>query len=171
MVPFYYVKRGYRILNTKAFSLAAFTVIIWGSTFAAIRAALHGGYSPGHLVVVRYLIASSVFVLLALWPSVKFRFPKKEDLLRLVAIGLVGISVYHIGVTFGEVTVSSGTAGMLIGSSPIFTAIIAVLVLKERLGIYGWIGLGIGFTGIIIITIGSTGTSLQISEGVLLLLM
>lgn len=163
--------KGGIYLNTKAFLLAAFTVIIWGSTFAAIRAGLQGGYSPGHLVLVRYLIASTFFIILALWPSVKFRLPRKEDILRLVVIGLVGISVYHIGVTFGEVTVSSGTAGMLIGSSPIFTAIIAVIVLKERLGLFGWIGLGIGFLGIIIITIGSTGPSLQISEGALLLLM
>lgn len=158
-------------MNTKAFTLAAFTVIIWGSTFAAIRAGLQGGYSPGHLVLVRYLIASTFFIILALWPRVKFGLPRKEDIPRLVVIGLVGISVYHIGVTFGEVTVSSGTAGMLIGSSPIFTAIIAVLVLKERLGLFGWIGLGIGFLGIVIITIGSTGPSLQISEGALLLLM
>lgn len=157
--------------NTKAYFLAAFTVIIWGSTFAAIRAGLHGGYSPGHLVLVRYLIASAFFIILALSPGVKIRLPKREDMVRLVIIGLIGISVYHIGVTFGEVTVSSGTAGMLIGSSPVFTALIAVIVLKERLGLFGWIGLGIGFTGIVVITLGSAGPSLQLSEGAFLLLM
>lgn len=170
MLPLVYEKGGIH-LNTKAFTLAAFTVIIWGSTFAAIRASLHGGYSAGHLVLVRYLIASTFFIILALWPGVKFRFPKKEDLLRIVIIGLIGISIYHIGVTFGELTISSGTAGMIIGSSPIFTSIIAVMVLKERLGLVGWIGLSVGFTGIIIITLGTTGPSLQISEGIFLLLM
>jgi len=158
-------------LNAKAFSLAAFTVIIWGSTFAAIRAALHGGYSAGHLVLVRFLIASTIFIILALWPGVKFRLPRKEDMLRIVIIGLIGISVYHIGVTFGELTVSSGTAGMLIGSAPVFTAITAVIVLKERLGILGWIGLGIGFIGIVIITLGTAGSSFQISGGAFLILI
>lgn len=170
MIPLL-LDRGGMGLNTRAVILAIITVIIWGSTFTAIRAALLGGYSAGHLVLVRYLIASALFLIYALWPGVKFRLPTKEDLVRLVVLGLVGISVYHIGVTFGELTVSSGTTGMLIGSSPIFTAIIAVWVLKERLGGLGWLGLGIGFTGIIIITLGTAGPSMQISEGAFLILM
>lgn len=162
---------GGQVLNTKAFVMAAITVIIWGSTFAAIRASLHGGYAAGHLVLVRYLIASAIFILYALWPGVKFQLPHKKDVLRILLLAFVGISLYHIGVTFGEQTVSAGTAGMLIGSSPVFTAIIAVIVLKEKLGVFGWIGLVIGFIGISLITIGSSGTELQISEGALLVLM
>ncbi|MGE1166067.1 DMT family transporter [Peribacillus simplex] len=158
-------------MNTKAFLLAFITVIIWGSTFAAIRAGLHGGYSAGHLVLVRYLIASGVFVLYALWPGVKFQLPKKGDMLRISILSLIGISIYHIGVTFGELTVSAGTAGMLIGSAPVFIAIIAAIVLKERLGLLGWIGLGIGFIGITLITLGTAGPSLNISEGAFLVLM
>jgi len=158
-------------LNTKALSFALFTVIIWGSTFAAIRAGLHGGYSPGHLVLIRYLIASGLFLLYAIWPRSNFRLPKKEDILKLLLLGFIGISVYHIGVTFGEQTVSAGTTGMLIGSGPVFTSIFAVLILKERLGLFGWIGLGIGFMGILIITFGTGGSSFSLSHGALLILM
>jgi drug/metabolite transporter (DMT)-like permease len=158
-------------MNRKAFLLALITIIIWGSTFSAIRASLHGGYSPGHLVLARYLIASLFFLIYALWPGVKFRLPRKDDLLKIFILGLIGISVYHIGVTFGEQTVSAGTAGMLIGSAPIFTAIIAVIVLKERLGFFGWLGLTVGFTGIILITLGAAGPSLTLSFGVLLVLV
>ncbi|ARK32244.1 DMT family transporter [Halalkalibacter krulwichiae] len=153
-------------MNKKAFFLAFITILIWGSTFAAIRASLHGGYSAGHLVLVRYLIASVFFLIIALWPGVTFRLPKKEDLLKIFVLGLIGISVYHIGVTFGELTISAGTAGMLIGSAPIFTSIIAVIVLKERLGIGGWIGLAVGFIGIFVITLGTGGSSFQLAEGV-----
>ncbi|KAB2334570.1 DMT family transporter [Cytobacillus depressus] len=158
-------------MNAKAFLLALFTVIIWGSTFPAIRASLLGGYSSGHLVLIRYLIASSIFILYALWPGVKFSFPKKADLLKITVLSWIGISIYHIGVTFGEQTVSAGTTGMIICSAPVFSAIIAVIVLKERLGLFGWIGLGMGFTGIAIITLGTTGSSVNASQGVLLLLM
>lgn len=158
-------------MNTKALSFALFTVIIWGSTFAAIRAGLHGGYSPGHLVLIRYLIASGLFLLYAIWPRSNFRLPKKEDILKLLLLGFIGISVYHIGVTFGEQTVSAGTTGMLIGSGPVFTSIFAVLILKERLGLFGWIGLGIGFMGILIITFGTGGSSFSLSHGALLILM
>lgn len=156
---------------SKAYIMAFVTVIIWGSTFAAIRASLHGGYEPGHLVLVRYLIASAIFIVYALLPGVRFQLPKKKDLLKIILLGWIGISVYHIGVTFGEQTISAGTAGMLIGSAPVFTAIIAVLVLKERLDFQGWAGLFIGFIGIVIITLGTSDSSFSISKGAMLVLM
>ncbi|WP_438311971.1 DMT family transporter [Sporosarcina sp. FA9] len=158
-------------MNRKAFFLALFTVIIWGSGFAAIRASLMGGYTPGHLVLTRFLIASSVFVIYALWPGTKFSLPRKKDLVKILLLGWVGISVYHFGVTFGEETISAGTAGMLIGSSPIFTALIAVIVLKERLSTIEWFGMLIGIIGILLITIGSEGALFTISKGALLVLM
>ncbi|WP_408009805.1 DMT family transporter [Pseudalkalibacillus sp. A8] len=158
-------------MNTKAFLMALTTVIIWGSTFAAIRASLHGGYTAGHLVLTRYFIASMIFILLSLLPGIRIRVPYKKDLMKILLLGFVGISIYNIGVTFGELTVSAGTAGMLIGSTPVFTALIAVLFLKERPGVSGWIGLGIGFVGILLITLGTSGSSFSISRGAFLVLM
>ena len=162
---------GEKQLNTKALILATITVIIWGSTFAAISSSLRGGYSAGHLVLLRFIIASLIFVVIALWPGVKFQIPKKEDALKIFILGWIGISVYHICATFGQLTVSAGTAGLLIGAAPIFTTIFAVVVLKERLGDIGWIGLGLGFMGIIMIALGTGGSSFDISPGVILFLI
>ncbi|MGG3925343.1 DMT family transporter [Metabacillus fastidiosus] len=158
-------------MNKKVFLLAFITIIIWGSTFAAIRVSLQGGYSAGHLVLIRFLIASSIFLIYALWPGVQFQLPKKEDVITILALGWVGITIYHIGVTFGELTVEAGTAGMIIGSAPVFTSLIAVIVLKEKLDLFGWAGLFVGFIGIILITIGTTGQSFHISEGALFMLL
>ncbi|MBS4201091.1 DMT family transporter [Bacillus sp. FJAT-49732] len=158
-------------MNAKALLMAAITVMIWGSTFAGIRVSLNGGYSPGHLILVRYLIGSALFIIYALWPGVKFQLPQKKDLLKILFLGWIGISIYHIGVTFGEQTISAGTAGMLVGAAPIFTAIIASIVLKEELGLYGWLGLSIGFIGIILITLGTAGSSFTISEGAIFVLI
>lgn len=158
-------------MNTKAFSLALFTVIIWGSSFAAIRVSLQGGYDAGQLVLVRFLIASALFLLFAIWPGTKFRLPLKSDILSILLLGWLGISVYHTFVTFGMETISAGTAGMLVGSGPIFTALIAVVVLKERLSPLGWIGLGIGFFGILLIAFGSAGASLTLNKGALFVLI
>jgi drug/metabolite transporter (DMT)-like permease len=158
-------------MNKKAFTLAMLTVVIWGSAFAAIRASLQGGYTSGHLVLFRYLIASLAFVIYSLISSRKFQLPKKEDWVLILLLGWIGISTYHIGVTFGSQTVSAGTAAMLVASSPIFTTIFAMVWLKERLGRLGWIGLFIGFAGIAIITIGSNQHSFTISSGVVFVLV
>lgn len=158
-------------LNAKAFSLALFSVLIWGSSFAAIRVGLQGGYDAGQNVLVRFLIASALFLIYALWPGTKFRLPEKGDSVRILILGWIGISVYHIFVTFGMETISAGTAGMLVGSGPIFTALIAAFVLKERLTGLGWLGLGIGFIGILFIAFGSAGASLTLTNGALLVLV
>jgi drug/metabolite transporter (DMT)-like permease len=158
-------------LNSKALILALISVLIWGSSFATIRLGLQGGYSAGHFVLIRYLVASLAFVIYAIWPGVKFKLPKKQDFWRIMLLGWIGISVYHIGVTFGEKTVSAGTAGMLIGSGPIFTALLAVFILKERLGKLGWAGMAIGFIGIVIITLGTAGPSFTINKGVFPILL
>lgn len=60
---------------------------------------------------------------------------------------------------------------MLIGSAPIFTTILAVIILKEKLGKIGWIGLGIGFTGISMIALGTGNSAFSISPGVILVLI
>ncbi|SOC40713.1 DMT family transporter [Ureibacillus acetophenoni] len=157
-------------MNLKALLLALLTVVIWGSTFAANSVGLQGGYPAGHLILVRFVIASILFIIIALLPNVKFRLPAKEDILRIFFLGVLGISGYHICNTFGQVTVNAGTAGLLIGSGPIFTTLFAMWFLKERLGKVGWFGLGFGLLGIIIISIGS-GDAFGISPGVILILL
>ncbi|WP_088007697.1 DMT family transporter [Indiicoccus explosivorum] len=158
-------------MNAKAFSFALFSVLIWGSSFAAIRVSLQGGYDAGHNVLVRFLVASALFAVYAAWPGTKFRLPHRSDMLRILLLGFTGISIYHIFVTFGMETVSAGTAGMLVGSGPIFTALIAAAVLKERLTRPGWLGMGIGFAGISLIALGAEGASLTLTGGALLVLM
>ncbi|MBD8026935.1 DMT family transporter [Ureibacillus sp. Re31] len=155
-------------MNSKALVLGLFTVLIWGSTFAANSFSLHGGYSAGHLILFRFIIASIIFALIAFIPKMKFRLPEKRDIWKIALLGWVGISGYHICATFGQLTISAGTAGMLIGSGPIFTTIFAILILKERLSKVGWVGLAFGFVGISLIALGSGNTTFGIAPGVFL---
>lgn len=152
-------------MNRRAFTMASITIIIWASSFAGIRASLLGGYTPAHLVLVRFLVASSVFLIYSLLPNVHFQVPRKTDLVRITLLGFLGITIYHVGLTFGVETIPAGTASMIVGAAPIFTALIAVIFLKERLEWFSWIGLLIGFIGITLITIGSAGASFSLTGG------
>ena len=152
-------------MNRKALYLGLFTVVAWGSSFAAIRVSLLGGYSPGHLVLTRFMVASLVFILYALWPGTKIRLPAKQDVWKIMLLGFAGISIYHFGLTYGEQTVTAGTAGLFIATVPIFTSIIAVIFLGERISKLGWIGMAIGLSGVALITIGSAEGALEISVG------
>src|SRR5699024_5305126 len=115
------MKDGENAMNRKAFLLGLFTVTVWGSGFAAIRAGLFVGFTAGHLMVYRYLIASFIFLLYTLFRKSKFRVPNKKDLLHIFILGVISISFYHIGISFGQLTISSRTTSMIVGSAPIFT--------------------------------------------------
>lgn len=158
-------------MDRKTFIIALLTIIVWASGFAGIRASILGGYSSGHLVLMRFLVASSVFLLYAIITKNHFRLPEKKDIVHIFVLGLIGITFYHVLVTFGQQTVSAGASSMIISSAPIFTTLIAAFVLKERIERFAWIGLGIGFIGIFLITLGTSGTDFTISKGAYLVLL
>lgn len=159
-------------MDRKTFFLAFFTMIIWGSGFAGIKASILGGYSSGQLVLIRFLIASFIFLIYAFFTRATFKLPQKSDLLRIIVLGITGITIYHTGVTFGQQTVTAGTTAMIIGSAPVFTTIIAVFILKEKMEWFGWAGLGVGFIGITLITMGSSsGEAFVLSKGILIVII
>jgi len=158
-------------MDTKTFFVAFITLIAWSSGFAGIGASLQGGFDPFNLVLYRFLIASSVFLIYAFLRRSHFKWPKKEDLVHIALLGFTGITLYHVGVTVGQQTVTAGTASMIVGSAPIFTTLIAVFFLKERMEWFGWLGLLIGFIGIIIITMGISGSTFVISKGTIYIIL
>jgi drug/metabolite transporter (DMT)-like permease len=68
------------------------------------------------------------------------------------------------------VSVEAGTASLLIAAAPAITALIATIALGERLSVIGWLGIGLGFAGIVLITLGSDGGH-GINPGALLVLL
>ncbi len=149
----------------KAWIMGSITIILWASAFAAIRLSLKEGYEPTSLVLMRFLVASLFFLLFFLFSKKQFQLPERKDLSKIFVLGFLGITVYHVGITFGMETVEAGTASMIVGSSPFFTSIIAALFLKERIDLLGWIGLTVGFFGIVLITLGTSEAVFSISIG------
>ncbi|MGD9675784.1 MAG: DMT family transporter [Candidatus Bipolaricaulia bacterium] len=127
---------------------------IWSSAFAAIRVGL-SAYGPGELALLRFLTASAVLAAAAV--ARRTRLPRARDLPLILLLGVLGITGYHLALNFGEVTVSAGTASLLIGAAPLFTAALAVPVLGERMRPIGWLGIAVGFVGVALIAFGEGG--------------
>jgi len=143
------------------------TVAFWSSGFAGIRAAL-SAFSPGHLILFRFLVASGVLAVYA--AMTHMTLPNWRDLLGIVLIGLLGIAVYQVTLSYGELTVTAGAASLIVASAPVFTALLAMLFLRERLTLWGWAGLAICFTGVALITLGE-GKGVQLDPGAPLVLV
>jgi drug/metabolite transporter (DMT)-like permease len=142
------------MLSWRTIAALATALSLWASAFAGIRAALRG-YSPGHLALLRFLTASVVLAAYAFFYRV--RLPAGRDLLGLALAGLTGISFYTVAINYGEQTVTAGAASLIVASSPIFIALLAFLFLGERVSQWGWLGFGISFGGVALISRGTAG--------------
>ena len=67
--------------------------------------------------------------------------------------------------------IDSGAAGMLNGSTPIFTAVVASVLLKQLPGYRQMVGLVLGFVGILAIAVPSAGGGSTAAIGVVLVLV
>jgi drug/metabolite transporter (DMT)-like permease len=127
------------------------TIIFWASAFAGIRAGLEA-YGPGQVALSRFLVASAV---LAAYAAItRMRLPERQDLPAVFLAGFLAFTVYHVALNYGEVTVSAGSASILIATAPVFTALLAVTFLGERLQALGWVGMALSFCGTALISLG-----------------
>jgi len=142
-------------------------IILWASAFAGIRAVLDD-FSPGPIALFRFIVASLVMLLIAL--SKKMALPDRKDLPFFLVLGFIGITIYHLAQNYGQITVTAGSASLIIASVPVFTALLAKVFLKERLSGKGWFGIFVSITGIAIISWGE-GEEYTIDAGALLIIL
>ncbi len=125
--------------------------LIWGSTYFAIRVAL-GSWPPFLLGAVRFLIAGVMlyaFLRMRGVPS-----PTREQWLNAAATGTLLLGVGNGLVCYAEQSVASGLAAIAVASMPLFAAAFGALYhdWPSRLE---WLGLAIGFAGVILLNLGS----------------
>jgi drug/metabolite transporter (DMT)-like permease len=149
----------------------ATTVLLWGSAFPVVRVLLRGAtpgaapiFPPAELALARYLVAALILGAVAL--VVRPPRPRQRDLPRLAAIAAVGICLYNLAVNDGSRSVSAGPASFIVNTAPLFSALVAVAFLGERLRPAGWLGMLTCLGGIALIAAGEA-QGVALSSGVL----
>ncbi len=155
-------------MDSRVLLAIALTILPCASAFAGIRAGLQD-YSPAHLTLLRFLVASAVMVIYALW--VRMPLPERRDWPPIFALGFLGITIYHTALNFGQVTVKAGPAALLIAVGPVFVALMSYLFLGERLSGWGWLGIAVAFTGVSLIAVGNHPGSFVLEPGALLIVL
>jgi drug/metabolite transporter (DMT)-like permease len=134
------------MMNPKALLALLVTMLIWGVSPVFIRT-LSLNLGPGDHLVIRYAIASTLFVL-GLVITGGWRIAP-QDLPRLLTISIVGFVGYNLGSAYGFERLSAGVGSLVIGTQPLLIAILAAVIVGERLTIAAGVGLIVGLAGII----------------------
>ena len=154
--------------NTKANILAFLTVLLWGSGFPFTRA-IGGEISPYSLVFIRCFLAAFCLVIIGLKVGIRKPFERKH-LLWFFFTGLCGFSLYSVCYNLGLETLDSAAASVVSATCPIFTAILALIVYKEKINILGWVSMLTAFAGVIVLMMWDNGVSIAIGAVYILIM-
>jgi drug/metabolite transporter (DMT)-like permease len=139
---------------------------MWGSSFLLIAIGLEG-FEPGLIALLRLVFGA---VALALAPRAR-RPVDGEDLPRILVLGVVWMAVPLTLFPVAQQWIDSSRAGMINGAMPLFSALVAAILLRAAPGIRQALGLLVGFSGVVLVTLpAAEGASAQ-TLGLVLALM
>jgi drug/metabolite transporter (DMT)-like permease len=123
-------------------------VCFWGASFIATKIAL-GRLSPISIIFIRLVFASVLLSIIALYTKRSFSINlKNHGFIFILAL----IAVFHlwIQVTGLKFTTASNT-GWIIGTSPVFMAILGFFVFSEQFTLIKVAGIIIAFFGLVLL--------------------
>jgi drug/metabolite transporter (DMT)-like permease len=132
----------------------AIVYVVWGSTYLAIRFALEGGWPP--LTAVsgsRFLLAGGAMYAFLRWRGVPA--PTRAQWKNLAAMGALLLLLGNGFVVLAEQHVSSGLAAVAVASVPLWMGVFGIFH-GARPSRAEWLGIAIGFAGVLWLNAGSS---------------
>ncbi len=148
--------------------LLATTAALFGSNFVAVKVALRST-DPFTLGVIQAVSAVIVIGGVALRMGGSLTVPR-QDAWRLFVPAL-SMTASQVGFLYGVLNLEAGIASMLASTMPIFSLLLAWLLIRERPTVFGLIGVPIGFIGVAVTASVVAGGSGNEPEGVAAMLV
>jgi len=140
---------------------------IWGASFLFIAIGIEA-FSPGLVTFLRILFG---FAGLAVVPAARRTPVDREDWPRIALVGFTWMALPLTLFPIAEQWIDSSVAGMINGSVPLFSALIAALLLRVWPRPRQVTGLLVGFAGVVAISLPSLQGADSSSLGVALVLL
>ncbi len=123
-------------------------VIFWGASFIATKVLLDE-ISPETIISLRLILAIILLTIFAFITKSDFSFNKKNFLQILL---LASVAVFHLWIQItGLKYTTAANTGWIIGTAPVFIAILGWIFLKEKLSGLKVAGILIALTGLLIL--------------------
>ena len=154
-------------MNNRLFALiAAFVVqLIYGFTFTFANDVIDGGYiKPFGFILLRIIGATALFWLLSIFvPSQKI---DKKDFITFFLASVFGIALNMLTFFKGLEYTTPIHASVIMVVVPIIVLILSAFYLKERITLLKIMGIFLGFSGAIVLSV--YGKSNQVGDNILL---
>jgi drug/metabolite transporter (DMT)-like permease len=151
--------------------------LLWGSTYLAIRVAVHPshgvGVPPLLLAAARFTLAGVLMLAVTVGRPAPDGRPDPLGSKQWYAAAVIGLALPFGGnalVTIAEKRIPSGTAAVVVATVPIWAALIAAALGRERLSARHIGGLVLGFTGVAALVLG-TGSGRASVAGTLIVVV
>ena len=147
-------------------------MVVWGGSFAAIKALVDHGLDAPDVAIGRYLVAAPGFAI-ALVLAGGLPGLTRRDALRVVAAGLFVVTLYHLALNAGERTTTAGTASVVIAGAPAMALTMSLALGLEAFSRRRAAGLAVAFAGVVVVILLGSGQSVSVSssKGPLLVLI
>ena len=132
------------------------TILLWAINVSVLKIGLRS-MSPHAFNGARLSLAAIVYLAVLLASRDKFSLARKGDGWKAAGLGLLGITGYQIVFIQAIARMNASTASVVMGTSPIFIALLATAVGKERISLAGWIGIAISVAGLLLVVSGENG--------------
>lgn len=153
----------------RVYGAVLLAMIFWAFSFIWYKIA-NESFRPVTIVFFR-LVISVVLLSSYLLIKKKFRKVRRSDRGLFLILALFEPFSYFIGESFGLTYVSATVGSVIISTIPVFAAIGAWIIFKERLRWINYVGIILSFTGVIIFLVNKDGTLSFNTRGIALLML
>jgi drug/metabolite transporter (DMT)-like permease len=144
-------------------------MVVWAGNFIVVKSAV-AVLPPVGFTFLRFALASATLLLLLRWREGSIGLPRR-DLVAIAALGALGFGVYQILWTTGLQTIAAGDSALIIASTPVLVAFLAVIARSDVLTPAKLVGGIVSFAGVAVVIASGPGLSLGgslVGEGITL---
>jgi drug/metabolite transporter (DMT)-like permease len=142
--------------------ILALVITAWGLNVVMVKY-LTAHIPPMLVASIRMLFAGIVF-LPFVWKKYGFYKPTLKQWILLFLIGITSLFLHQLFLAYGIVTTTATNTSLMLGLNPLFTALLASIFIGEKFTIRLFIGILLGFSGVIlVVTSKSADSSLAVT--------
>lgn len=136
-------------------------MVFWAGNFIVVKGAI-GILPPVGFTFLRYCIAAVTLLVLLRWREGAIRLPR-GDVVPILGLGVIGFGCYQILWPVALQTIPAGDSALLIATTPVMTALLAMATGADTPSAVKLIGAFVSFAGVALVIAAGQGVVLGAS--------